>query len=89
MVHYCLFSRRTGYVGGIPTKHFCSVNIEDKNHDTIGLIDKSSEEILHILNNTDKYDVILADKLKKICQLFPNWYYYPVTTIITDTRVYL
>ena len=93
MTIYCLFSRKTGYPGGLPVKSYTSISINDYNDITKQFIDKSGRDIILLLQNIDEVIINihaeLLTKLAKLCETYPRWYYYPEDTVITDTRSYV
>lgn len=86
MTKYCLFSRKTGYPGGLPVKNYTSTSIDDRDDITKQFADTSGKDIILLLQNINEE---IINKLIKLCKKYPHWYYYPEDTIITETRSYI
>ncbi len=87
MSQYQFYSRQNGYPNGTLVKYYTSPSIIDYSNESNIFINKSSKEILdsiHLIKND-----ILRTTLNKLASTYINWYYYPIYTIITDTRIYI
>ena len=49
MHNYCFYSRRNGYIGGLPVRYYESFLIHDAKDITDRFIDKSGREIMELL----------------------------------------
>ena len=83
---YCFFSRKNGFIDGTPIKYFKSSNFNDPKNDTKYLIDKSGKDILTILKDTNSK--LLNNDFIDLVTAYENWYYYPISTIISDCRTF-
>ena len=87
MTKYRFYSRQNGYPGGIEIKYFHSNLIIDENNESELFINKRGSEIINQLSHIK--NIILRNKIKEIASKYPQWYYYPDNTIITDKRIYI
>ena len=81
---YALFSRMQGYYNGYAIRFYKNSFIEDVNNETNIFINHSGQEILDKLENTN-ISIPIKEKLKQICKVYYDWYYYPNDTIITGS----
>ena len=82
---YCFYSRQNGFIGGNKIRVYTINILYDTNNETKLFINKSGDEIYNILSKTENLNIILQS-LKHSAQRNSNWYYYPINTVITDTR---
>ena len=87
MSKYRFYSRQNGYPGGAEVKYFHSSLIIDENNESELFINKRGCEIINQLSNITNMNLI--NKIKEIASKYPQWYYYPDNTIITDKRIYI
>ena len=86
MPNYRLYSRQNGYEHGNPVKFFYSELIKDVHNQTKTFVDRPSTYILQKLSEIT--DLKLRKKIRKLCQTYTRFYYYPEDTIIKDKRIF-
>ena len=84
---YCFYSRRDGYEGGNIAKFFFTRIIDDVNNITKDFVDKSGSDILKSIDTIK--DKNIREQIFKLATAFPNWYYYPQGTQITEGRIFI
>ena len=71
---YRLFSRKTGWPGGVPCRYFSSSKISA----TDDMIDLTGRQIIQ------KYKDDISEDTYKACSIYFNWYLYKDDTVITS-----
>lgn len=94
---YRFYSRKNGWEGSDQiAKYFYSSSVEDNLEITKDFVDLSGNEIVNKIKESKlKKQYFFDFEKKKIIQqleelgnVYNNWYYYPIDTVLTDARIY-
>ena len=95
---YRFYSRKNGWINSDKiAKYFYSSPIEDCLEITKHFVNLSGNEIVTKIKELkvkkqyffDFEKKKIIQKLEELGNIYDNWYYYPIETVLTDARIYI